>query len=144
MPVFVDTNVLVYAREASDPAKHQVARDWMKHLWRSESGRVSVQVLQEYYVTVTRKLDPRLSATDARADVEDLMAWSPIQIDEGVLRAGWAIEDRFRLSFWDALVVAAAQDAACNSLLTEDLQHGLDLDGLTVLDPFRTEVGSLG
>jgi predicted nucleic acid-binding protein len=143
VPIFVDTNVLVYARDASDMGKHAIAAAWMEHLWTSAGGRLSVQVLQEYYVTVTRKLDPGLSAEEAREDVRDLAAWRPLRIDQPIVEAAWRTEDRYGLSFWDSLIVAAAQAAGCEALLTEDLQHGLDIDGLRVVDPFRTRVGSL-
>ena len=143
MPVFVDTNVLVYARDASDPEKQAVAAAWIAHLWTSAGGRLSVQVLQEYYVTMTRKLDPGLPAEEAREDVRDLTAWRPIRIDEAIVEAAWRVEDRFELSFWDSLIVAAAQAADCEGLLTEDLHHGLEIDGLRIADPFRTPVGSL-
>ena len=143
MPVFVDTNVLVYARDASDLEKQAMAASWIEHLWTSAGGRLSVQVLQEYYVTTTRKLDPGLPAEEARQDVRDLAAWRPIRIDEGIVEAAWRIEDRYELSFWDSLIVGAAQAAGCEALLTEDLQHGLEIDGLHVADPFRTPVGSL-
>jgi predicted nucleic acid-binding protein len=143
VPVFVDTNVLVYARDASDIGKQAIAAAWMEHLWTSAGGRLSVQVLQEYYVTVTRKLDPGLSAEEAREDVRDLAAWRPLGIDQPIVEAAWRMEDRYGLSFWDSLIVAAAQAAGCEALLTEDLQHGLDIDGLRVADPFRTTVGSL-
>ena len=143
MPVFVDTNVLVYARDASDTGKQATAAAWMEHLWTSSGGRLSVQVLQEYYVTVTRELVPGLSADEAREDVRDLAAWRPVRIDEAIVEAAWRLEDRYQFSFWDSLVVAAAQAAGCEALLTEDLQDGLDVDGLRIADPFRTPVGSL-
>ena len=94
-------------------------------------------------MTVTRKLDPGLSADEARDDVRDLAAWRPVKIDEPIVEAAWRIEDRYRLSFWDSLIVAAAQAAGCETVLTEDLQHGLDIDGLRIADPFVTSVGSL-
>ena len=143
MPVFVDTNVLVYARDASDLEKQAAAAAWIEHLWTSANGRLSVQVLQEYYVTVTRKLDPGLSPDETREDIRDLAAWRPVRIDEAIVEAAWRIEDRFQLSFWDSLIVAAAQAADCETLLTEDLQHGLDIDGLQIVDPFLTPVSSL-
>ena len=143
MPVFVDTNVLVYARDASDLEKQGTAAAWIEHLWTSAAGRLSIQVLQEYYVTTTRKLDPGLPAEEARQDVRDLAAWRPVRIDEAIIEAAWRIEDRYRLSFWDSLIVSAAQTAGCEVLLTEDLQHGLEIEGLVVADPFQTEVGSL-
>jgi predicted nucleic acid-binding protein len=135
-------NVLVYARDTSDSAKQKRARAWVEHLWRTAEGRTGVQVLQEYYVTVTRKLSPGLSTTEARADIGDLWVWRPTAVDEALITAAWSIQDRFALSFWDSLVVAAAREARCEVLLTEDLQHGADLDGVTIANPFRTEVGS--
>lgn len=133
----------MYARDASDLEKQAIAASWIEHLWTSAGGRLSVQVLQEYYVTTTRKLDPGLPAEEARQDVRDLAAWRPIRIDEAIVEAAWRIEDRYKLSFWDSLIVGAAQAAGCEALLTEDLQHGLEVDGLHVVDPFRTPVGSL-
>ena len=78
----------------------------------------------------------------ARADVRDL-AWRPVPAGGDLLEAGWALEDRFGLSCWDALIVAAARTAGCEYLLTEDLQHGAELEGLRVVDPFRVAAGSL-
>lgn len=137
MAVFVDTNVLVYARDASEPAKQQRAADWVSALWASRSGRISVQVLNEYYVTVTRKLVPGMPPVDARADVADLLAWRPVLVDADVVTAAFAVADRFGLSHWDALIVAAAQAAGCDHLLTEDLQDGQRLGDVTVVDPFE-------
>lgn len=142
MPTFVDTNILVYARDASEPERQTLARAWLERLWRTRAGRLSVQVLQEYYVTVTRKLRPGLPPADARADVEDLMAWRPLPVTADLVRDAWELEDRSRLSFWDALIVAGARAAGCRWLLSEDLTPGATYDGVEVVDPFRTPVGS--
>jgi len=136
---FVDTNVLVYARDASESAKQPAAERWLRLLWATRSGRVSAQVLNEYYSVVTEKLRPGLSRDEARADVRNLMAWAPVPTDGPVVEGAWTVQDRYGLSWWDALVVSAAQVAGCAWLLTEDLQHGQVLDGVTVVDPFRTE-----
>ncbi|MDQ4097859.1 MAG: PIN domain-containing protein [Actinomycetota bacterium] len=143
MPVFVDTNVLVYARDAGETVKQPKARAWLEHLWRTRSGRLSQQVLSEFYVTVTRKLDPGLLPADARAEVRDLSAWRPIAIDTDVIEAAWALEDGHSLSFWDALVVAAAQAARCDVLLSEDLSDGQTYDGVTVFSPFTHQPGAV-
>jgi predicted nucleic acid-binding protein len=143
VPIFVDTNVLVYARDTADPSKHARASEWVAGLWERADGRLSVQVLQEYYVITTRKLRPGLAPEEARADVLDLAAWSPVVTDVQMIASAWTVEERFGLSFWDALIVAAAQVARCDVLLTEDLQHGMDLDGVHVTDPFRTSPGDL-
>ena len=93
-------------------------------------------------MTVTRKLAPGLDHRQARADIEDLMVWRPVPIGEEVLSGAFSIEDRFALSFWDSLVVSAAQVARCDMLLTEDLRTGSQIDGVMIVDPFSTAVGS--
>ncbi len=144
MTVFVDSNVLVYAADSSQPDKHDRARAWLGYLWERRAGRLSAQVLREYYVTVTRKLSRPMDPMHARADVRDLMAWEVATSEGSEIEDAWAIEDRFRFSFWDALIVAAARSAGCRHLLTEDLQDGQDLDGLLVVDPFAHEPSLLG
>jgi predicted nucleic acid-binding protein len=134
---FVDTNVLVYFRDASEPQKQRRARAWLERLWASRAGRLSYQVLSEFYVTVTQRLDPGLEPVAARTDVRNLMAWQPVSADRAVMERAWAVQDRYRLSWWDALIVSAAQKAGCEILLTEDLQDGQVLDGPRVVDPFR-------
>lgn len=136
--VFVDTNVLVYVRDAAVPAKQARAAEWMRYLWQERGGRLSTQVLNEYYVTVTQKLTPGLPREAARADFRHLLAWDPIVLDADMLDAAFAVQDRFGLSWWDSLIVTAAQSADCDILLSEDLQDGQDLDGLRVVNPFRT------
>ncbi|MBO0690297.1 MAG: PIN domain-containing protein [Candidatus Dormibacteraeota bacterium] len=135
-PLFVDTNVLVYARDPGQGEKHHRARTWMEHLWRSRAGRLSTQVLNEYYYTVTRKLPLPLDPGEARRDVQQLHAWQPLPVDVNVVRGAWQEEDRFSLNYWDALIVAAARLAGCVGILTEDLANGQDLDGLQVVSPF--------
>jgi len=134
--VFVDTNVLVYARDIAEPAKQAQAEAWMRRLWLEDAGRLSWQVLNEYYVTATRKLSPCLSREEARADVQDLLAWNPLPVDESMVRAAWRLQDVHSLSWWDALIVAAAQVAGCPFLLSEDLAAGQDYGGVEVVNPF--------
>lgn len=137
--VFVDTNVLVYARDASEGDKQARAAAWLESLWESGRGRTSVQVLQEYYAVVTRKLRPGLPAADARADVRSLAAWGPVPNDLALIERAWELEDAGGLSYWDAMIVAAAQRAHCDTLLTEDLQTGRQFGGVRVVSPFEQE-----
>jgi predicted nucleic acid-binding protein len=134
--VFVDTDVLVYARDASEPEKQARAADWMANLWERRAGRLSYQVLQEFYITVTAKLSPGLDKELARREVRAMGAWQPIAVDYRVLEGAWLLQDRFRFPWWDALIVAAAQLSECQYLLTEDFQEGLDLGNLRVIHPF--------
>jgi len=141
--VFVDTNVLVYNRDASESQKQKRAETWLAHLWNNRTGRISFQVLQEYYVTVTAKLDPGLDQESARGDVRALIAWHPITIDHRVLENAWHVQDGYAISWWDALIVSAAQVAGCQYLLTEDLQEKQEFGNLQVANPFHTEPDAL-
>jgi predicted nucleic acid-binding protein len=141
--IFVDTNVLVYRRDSAQGEKQARAEDWMERLWAERSGRLSFQVLQEYYVTVTSKLRPGLDLEAARNDVRSLLAWHPVTVDAGVVESAWVIQDRYQLSWWDALIVAAAQVANCRFLLTEDLQEGQELGRVRVVNPFNVSPGSV-
>ena len=138
--IFVDTNVFIHARQAREPVKQRLAKAWLDHAWREQSGRTSVQVLSEYYVNVTRKIDPPRDPHDAWDDVKALMTWNPAPVDRALLEAGHNVEARYRLSWWDALIVAAAQLQGCTLLLTEDLQDGANYDGVTVRSPFTLAV----
>jgi predicted nucleic acid-binding protein len=140
-PVFVDTNVFLYARDASEPAKQPQAAAWLEYLWREQLGRTSVQVLSEFYVNATRKLDPGLPSDVAWDDVQALLAWGPQPVDEALMRRGREIEQRHRLSWWDSLVLAAAQLQACVLLLSEDLQDGAVYGSVTVRSPFTLALG---
>ena len=135
--VFTDTNVLVYSRDSAEPEKHRKARAWMTHLWTTRRGRLSYQVLQEFYVTVTEKLDPGLDRESARRDALAFAAWQPVAVDALVLGAAWKLQESYRLLWWDALIAAAAQVAGCAYLLSEDFQHGQMLGPVEVINPFR-------
>ena len=133
-PVFVDTNVLIYALDEADLKKQQAARVWRAELWKSRRGRISFQVLQEFYAKVTQKWPS--ARQEARSEVRDLLAWRPVAVDEEILEHGWKIQDRYHLSFWDALMVEAARRAGATVLLTEDLQDGRQFGPVRVENPF--------
>jgi predicted nucleic acid-binding protein len=135
--VFVDTNVFLYALDQADLKKQLAARHWREELWKSRRGRISFQVLQEFYVNVAQKWPA--SREEARAEIKDLLAWQPVMVDFAILERAWKILDRYQLSFWDAMIVAAAKSASCKYLLTEDLQSNQDLDGVVVVNPFLTD-----
>lgn len=143
VPCFVDSNVLVYRRDKGEPQKQPVAEQWIRRLWETRSGRLSVQVLEEFYQVVTRRLKPGLPVADARREIRDYTAWDPIALTPAVVEHAWEVEDRFGLSWWDSLIVSAAQLGGCACLLTEDLQDGMDLDGLRVVNPFRRDPTSV-
>ena len=111
--VFVDTNVLLYRHDLANPEKQEAAEIWLAHLWRMRSGRLSMQVLQEFYLNATQKLKPGLNRQVARQEVQDLTTWHPIPVDFQVVEDAWVFQDRYALSFWDSLIVAAARLSGC-------------------------------
>lgn len=115
----------------------------MDALWQTRLGRISTQILNEFYVTATRKLNPSLPIEVARGDVRDLDLWRPTPVTVDLLADAWDVEDRYDFSLWDSLVVAAAKSAGCAFLLTEDLQDGQDLDGVRVVNPFAHDPESV-
>jgi predicted nucleic acid-binding protein len=134
--LFVDTNVFVYAFDAGHRAKQRMASELLSQLWREQTGRTSMQVLNELYVTLTRKLLRKLPADQAWDVVVALAAWDPQPVDRELLVCAREIERRHRLSWWDSLIVAAAQLQDCSVLLSEDLQDGMKFGSLVVRDPF--------
>lgn len=139
--IFVDTNVFVYARDAAYPQKRAMAAEWLERIWHDQSGRTSMQVLSELYVTLTRKLRPGLTGDDAWDDVEALLAWNPVAVDRDVVVRAREVVVRYQLSWWDSMVVAAAQLQDCDTLLSEDLQNGMQFGQVTVQSPFLSRVG---
>jgi predicted nucleic acid-binding protein len=133
---FVDTNVLVCSEDGRDAAKQARAIAWLDALWSRQSGRLSTQVLNEFYAIVTRKLAPAMPAGDARAEVRRYQRWQPWQIEHQTVEAAWSVESRYGLNYWDALIVASALEQGCALLLTEDLQHEQRIDGLRIVNPF--------
>ena len=134
--VFVDTNVLLYGEDGADPTKQLRALDWLRTLWLRRLGRVSSQVLNEFYANATRKLKPPMPQGDARAEVRRYQRWQPWLLDHATVETAWAVQSRFGLSYWDALIVAAAQAQGCRYLLTEDMQHLQVMDQVQVINPF--------
>ena len=137
-PVFVDTNVLVHRHDNTDPAKQSRADEWLSTLAQERAARVSYQVLQELFVTLTRKVQPATADEEARQIVRDLASWQPVRMDLAIMERAWVNQQQYLLSWWDALIVAAAQSVGCVALLTEDLQHGQKLGEVRVVNPFAT------
>ena len=136
VPVFVDTNVFVYRHDSSDPSKQACAEQWIRLLAHSRSGRLSFQVLQELYVTLTHEQRLNFDRLEAQEIVKVLATWQPVAADLAMLNRAWILQDRFPLSWWDALIITAAQTCECKVLLTEDLQDGQAFGAVQVVNPF--------
>ena len=133
---FVDTNVLLYAHDASEAGKQPIARALLEELWADRSGVLSTQVLQEFYVVATRKFEPPMRRSEARELVALYATWSIVQVDVGLIIDAAVLEERAQLSFWDALIVEAARRAGATRLVTEDLQGGQKIAGVAIENPF--------
>jgi predicted nucleic acid-binding protein len=137
--VFLDTNVLLYGVDDRDVGKRDRARAWIAACWERRCGRISTQVLNEYYSNARRKFSSAIAAGDARAEVRRYQHWRPWVIDHPTVETAWAVESRYGLNYWDALMVAAAQQQGCVLLLTEDLQHDQVIDKVRIVNPFIAE-----
>ena len=133
---FVDTNILIYAYDVSAGAKHARAAELVTELWKSRMGLVSTQVLQEFYVTVTRKIARPLESSSARRIIADLSRWEVITIEPNTILAAIDLQRDHLLSFWDAMIVTTAANGNAETLFTEDLNHGQVIGGVTVRNPF--------
>jgi predicted nucleic acid-binding protein len=132
--IFIDTNLLVYAHDAKAGSKHRIAKQRVKSLWeRDFPPAVSVQVLQEAYVNFTRK---GMAANEARKFVADYLQWDVIVNDTALLLDGLGLSQRWRVSLWDALILAAAKRAKASIIWSEDLNAGQDYGGVVVVNPF--------
>jgi len=138
--IFVDTNILVYAHDLSAGNRHAKASAIIESLWEAETGVISTQVLQEFYVTVTRKVKSPLTPAQAREIVTNYLSW-PVQANdpEMTIQAS-EIGEKNNLSFWDALIIAAALRLQAHSMMTEDLNHGQIIESILVQNPFL-EIG---
>ncbi len=133
--IFIDTNILVYAYDADAGTKHLKAQMVLRDCWETESGAISTQVLQEFYVTVTRKLSKTVSPQAAREVIQTYRAWPIYQPTiEDVISAS-ELEELHHLSFWDALIVIAAQMSGATTLMSEDLQDGRQIGSLKIINP---------
>ena len=133
---FVDTNVLVYAHDTSAGEKHARAKALVTELWQSGNGCLSVQVLQEFYVTVTQKVRKPLSREMAARIIEYLSHWQVHTPDAGDVLEAIRIHRRYSLSFWDAMIIRSAQALGSNVIWSEDLNAGQDYGGVMVVNPF--------
>jgi predicted nucleic acid-binding protein len=134
---FVDTNVIVYAHHWDEPQKRERALQLLEDLAGRNELVLSTQVLEEFFVTVTRKLQRPLAHHDAR---DALDAWSRvplIQVDADLIRLAAQTSEAAKLSFWDALIVETAASRRCTRVLSEDMQHGFEWKGVSIEDPFR-------
>jgi predicted nucleic acid-binding protein len=133
---FVDSNILVYAHDRGAGPRHEAARSLIEKLWRERSGVLSTQVIQEFYINVRRKALNPIEPAEAVRLVEDYLRWHVVVNDGRTILGALDIEQRYSISFWDALIIEAAKTAAVSVLYSEDLSHGHRYDRVEVVSPF--------
>jgi len=132
---FVDTNVLIYAHDMDAKTKHEAAKQVLQELWNERAGILSTQVLQEFYVNVTRKISRPLSKESARLVVNTYSAWC-IDTTPAEVSSAFRIEDEAHIGFWDALIMASAIKSGATRLLSEHLNAGQTIAGVKIENPF--------
>ena len=136
MKRFIDTNVLVYAYDDDEPTKQARAQHLIGDMWERHDGAISIQVLQEFVVTVTTKWRDRIAPVNAREVIEAYDDWRPFSPETADVVVAIDVAARAGISFWDALVVVAARQSGADVLLTEDLNHGQVIEGVRIENPF--------
>ena len=132
---FIDTNVLIYAHDMDAKAKHEAAKRVLQELWSERASVLSMQVLQEFYVNVTRKISRPLSKESARLVVSTYTAWC-IDTSPAEISSAFRIEDEAHIGFWDALIMATVIKSGATRLLSEDLNSGQTIAGVKIENPF--------
>jgi predicted nucleic acid-binding protein len=133
--VFLDTNILIYAHDSGTGIKHERARDVMDRLWSSRQGVLSTQVLQEFAISLRKKISPPLSARETREWITQYMRWEVVVNTSRSILNALEVEERYQISFWDALIVQAAESAGAEMLYTEDLSDGQTYGSVRVINP---------
>jgi len=130
---FVDTNILVYAHNLDAGKKNEIAAKAISRLWESKLGVISTQVLQELYVTLTRKLPQPLGRSTVGRLLKSYLSWHLVINDSEIILQASEIEKNYEITFWDALIVSAAFSENATTILTEDLNHGQYFEGILII-----------
>ncbi len=135
--IFIDTNILVYAHDTSAGIKNTIAKNLIMELWENKTGCLSIQVMQEFYVTVTQKVPTPMDNTTAIEIIRDLQYWNvhEPQVDDVINAID--IQLRYHLSFWDAMILQSALQLGCNLLWSEDLNPGQIFESVKLINPFQ-------
>lgn len=134
--VFIDTKVLVYAYDASAGEKHTMSLEIMENLWDSGNGIISSQVLQEFFVSITKKISKPLNLITAKEIVKDLLKWKMVIINGEIILEAIDIHSQHKYSFWDSVIIAAAIEGGAGTILSEDLSDKHVIKGITINNPF--------
>ncbi|MFZ3055339.1 MAG: PIN domain-containing protein, partial [Smithella sp.] len=128
--------ILVYAYDVSSGKKHDIAKNIVTDLWNLRTGVLSIQVLQEFFINVTKKIPKSLDIKTARDIIRDFLLWEVVDNDGELMLAAMDVQMKYRYAFWDSLIIAAAIKSDASTLLTEDLNNGQIIEGVVIKNPF--------
>ena len=134
---FFDTNILVYAFDENEPKKSKIAKQLIQEFGNEGTLIISTQVLQEFYVTLTRVGKNLLNKEAAEEVIQDFSEFPLIQVDKNIILNAMKRHQTNAFSFWDSLIVEAALQSGCTQLLSEDMLDGLIIDSMTIRNPFK-------
>lgn len=135
--VFLDTNIIVYAYDISDKEKHEKSVEILETIWRSGTGVISTQVLQEFFVSVTKKISKPLDVAIAKEVINDLSKWDVVVNNVQIILDAIDINQEYKYSFWDSMIIASAIGSGAKTLLSEDLSGGQIIKGVAIKNPFK-------
>lgn len=135
--IFLDTNILVYAFDKDEKTKHEKAKIILADCWNQQSGILSTQILQEFYVSLTSKIPNKLSINEASEVIKELLSWTIYEIMTQDIITATEIQDQYGYSFWDSLVISMAQKSDAELLYSEDMQDGQKIGSLTIVNPLK-------
>jgi len=134
--VFLNTNILIYAHDIDASLKHDVSIAILEKIWEEKNGVISTQVIQEFYVNVTRKIPNPITPVQARGIILNYFSWHVEAIEPHTILSASEIEEKYVLSFWDSLIIATASQSEAGKIITEDLNHGQNIEGVLIENPF--------
>jgi predicted nucleic acid-binding protein len=135
--IFLDTNILVYAFDKDEKTKNEKAKVILADCWNQQTGTLSTQILQEFYVSLTSKIPNKLSISEAREVIKELLSWTIYEIMPHDIITATEIQDSYNYSFWDSLVISMAQKSGAEVLYSEDMQDGQKIGSLTIVNPLK-------
>jgi predicted nucleic acid-binding protein len=134
---FIDTNILVYANDNSEIEKNSISREIIINGIKNENAVISTQVLSEFYVTVTKKIKKTLAPFQARKEIELLRSLELVELTINLILKAIDISEKYKLSYWDSLIIVAAINAKCSIIYSEDLSSGQKFESVKIINPYE-------
>ena len=135
--IFVDTNVLAYAFDISAGVKHEKAKEIVENCWHSENCIISTQVLEEFFICLTKKIPTPVDSNTVRQIIRDFLKWRTVAIDGDIILEAIDIHERYKYSFWDSMIISSAIEGGANIIFSEDFSNSQIIKGIVIKNPFK-------